>query len=147
MRTDAPLPLAACVVGLLLTFKLCGAQAQTGETPLCEYQTVPEISDDTGDVRWSRQNISEHECDKIEAAVGELAPGWRQRLPQRVRWLQRSDSASLCRLPSTEWGSRQGNQLGPQGCVFVRASESCTIVSASALSHAQLANAVRDCTN
>lgn len=149
MRTDLfHLPcLRQTAVMLLMGLGLLQASAQetTGERLLCEYQTVPSIAADTGDVRLTRQRISEQECDEMGAAVGELSPGWRQRLPQRVRWLQRSDSASLCRHQRTEWGQRQDSQLEGQGCVFVQAPEACTIISSLALSHAQLANAVRDC--
>lgn len=119
--------------------------AQPKDSSLCEYQTVPLVSPDSGDVRLSRQKIGEHECDEIGAAVGELSPAWRQRLPMRVRWVQRTDTAELCRQTQSDLGMRIDSELGSQGCVFLRKPEACTIVSTSALSHAQLANAVRDC--
>ena len=70
---------------------------------------------------------------------------WRRRLPPRVRWEQRADATELCQRPQTELGQRLASQLAPHGCVFLKPQEVCTIVSGAALSHAQLANAVREC--
>ena len=115
------------------------------DVAFCEYQTLAHIAPDTGEVRMVRQRVSEDDCAEMGAAVGEMPQAWRQRLPARVRWTQRSDTSELCRLSHSDLGERIGSDLGNQGCIFLRPSEACTIVSAHALSHAQLANAVREC--
>lgn len=139
-ETTRPLLLAGLLLGLT------GAASAQGEphTPPCEYRLL-EIEPDSGDLRFVRpQKIGPQDCLDSGAAMAEIDPGWRQRLPPRVRWKQMPDAATLCQAHSTAWGRRTG-QLPGEICVFLLAGQSCTVVTAQAVSQAVLANAVRYC--
>ena len=111
---------------------------------LCEYRNL-EVDEQTGDVRFIPPvRTGPEDCSDNGAAQVELDPGWRQKLPGQVRWSQRSDALSLCQIKQSPWGQRM-LQLPQQGCVFLQVQQACTIVTTQALSHAQLANAVRSC--
>lgn len=133
------------LLALLLTLTLAvrPAQADPAEQ-ICEYRSL-EVDAETGDIRFiPPQKIGPEDCTDTGAAIGGLAPAWRERLPPRVRWLQRADAQALCQGQQSELGERTG-WLAPAGCVFLVAREVCSIVNAQAVSHAQLANAVRQC--
>ena len=125
---------------------LTAAAAQTHEVPeaFCEYRTL-QVDAQTGDVRFiAPEKIGPQDCSESGAAQAELDPAWRQKLPARVRWRQRPDALGLCQSSHAEFG-QPVHALPDQGCVFVQARTACTIVTAQAISHALLANAVRSC--
>ena len=83
------------------------------------------------------------DCYEFGAAVGELGLNWRNKLPSRVRWLNRKDAASLCQQAETAFGQKVDSPL-PGGCVFL-APDACTIVTDGPISPASIGNAVRYC--
>lgn len=120
-----------------------GAHADVIE-PVCEYRTI-EVDGPTGDIRFiSPQKTGPEDCTDTGAALGELNPDWRRQLPPRVRWRQRDDATSLCQSMRGDLGERTA-LVPAQGCVFLLRREVCTIVTAQAVSHAQLSNAIRHC--
>lgn len=150
MHAAAPepaLPASAPASALLwLLSALLAAPAQASEAPerICEYRTL-DVDPQTGDIRFIAPVKTSHEdCSDIGAAMADLDPLWRQKLPPRVRWAQQSDALDFCQSQKTPLGQRM-LVLPEQGCVLLQAREACTIVTAQALSHAQLANAVRSC--
>ena len=109
-----------------------------------EYQTR-HVDPITGDIQFiAPRKIGPEDCSEMGAAVGGMNFEWRQQLPPKVRWRQQSDAPVLCQSLNGAQGQRTGLLPG-QGCVFVLARQACTIVTAQALSHAQLAHAVRQC--
>lgn len=112
--------------------------------PICEYRLL-DIDADSGEIRFVRpQKTDLEDCDDSGAAMADLDPSWRQRLPPKVRWKQLAHAAALCQASSAEWGQRTGVLPGDI-CVFLLPRDSCTIVTAQAVSQALLANAVRYC--
>lgn len=112
------------------------------ELPLCEYSSYA-ISPTDGLIAYQPHKVTATDCLENGAALSDLDPGWRQRLPERVRWLQKDNAVQLCQQALTTLGQRQA-VLSDQACVFLQEKE-CTIVSSAALSHGQLANGVRSC--
>lgn len=132
------------VSGLLLCLGALPALAADVSEALCEYRSL-EVDAQTGDIRFTAPVRSGSEdCSETGAAQGELDPGWRQKLPPRVRWVQRADALGLCESRQTALGQRT-LELPDQGCVALQDRVACTIVTVQAISHAQLANAVRSC--
>lgn len=135
----------ACLA-VLLALGLSGTNTLANEVtePLCEYRTLV-VDPHTGDIHFiAPEKIGSPDCSDTGAAKAELDPAWRDKLPRRVRWQQAREALSLCSSDQTTLGQR--TQILPgQGCVFLLTAEACTILSAAAMSHAQLANAVRSC--
>lgn len=132
------------VSGLLLCLSALHALGADTSEALCEYRSL-EVDPQTGDIRFiAPVKSGPEDCSDAGAAQGELDPGWRQKLPPRVRWVQRADALGLCRGRQTVLGQRT-LELPDQGCVALQEREACTIVTVQAISHAQLANAVRSC--
>ena len=112
--------------------------------PICEYRTL-EIDERTGDIRFiSPEKIGPEDCTQAGAASIGPAVAWRADLPPRVQWRQHAQAAQLCQSRQSDLGQRVA-LLETAGCVFLQPRQMCTIVAAQALSHAQLANAVRQC--
>lgn len=132
-------------LGLALAFGAAPADAdENHEDRLCEYQTI-ELDPLNGEIRLiPPRNVGPQDCSDTGAAIGELNPAWRRALPPSVRWEQRTDAPAVCLSSTHEMGQRTAHLPG-QGCVFLRPRERCSIVTAQAVSHAQLANAVRLC--
>ncbi|PUE07096.1 hypothetical protein B9Z51_14555 [Limnohabitans sp. T6-5] len=125
---------------------LTAVPLQAAENPeiICEYRTI-EVNAQTGDIRFiAPLKTGPEDCSDRGAALAELDPAWRQKLPPRVRWKQQQDALNTCEQVQTPLGERV-QILPDQGCVFLQKSLVCTIVTAQAVSHAQLANAVRGC--
>ena len=135
----------APLLAFMLAWMLAALPAQADPAEqICEYRNL-EVDAATGDIRFILPHkIGPEDCTDTGAAIGGLAPAWRELLPPRVRWVQRADAQALCQRQQSELGERTG-WLAPTGCVFLIAREVCSIVSAQAVSHAQLANAVRHC--
>jgi hypothetical protein len=131
------------LVFILMCYQLTAMASEPSEA-FCEYRTL-ELDPHTGEVRLiSPTKIESDNCSESGAALFELDPTWRQRLPQRIRWTQVPDALQQCEsIPST-WGQRT-RVLPHQGCVFVQGRELCTIMTSKAISHAQLAQAVPSC--
>jgi hypothetical protein len=91
----------------------------------------------------ARTTAPQEDCYEFGAALGELGLGWRQKLPQNVRWLSRKDAHSLCKLAQSELGKLVESRV-TDGCVFLAPSV-CTIVTAGHIAPASLSNAVRFC--
>ena len=131
---------------LLCLLVLVAAPVQAQGTPeaICEYRTL-EVDAQTGDIRFiAPVRTGPEDCAEMGAALADLDPAWRQKLPPRVRWLQQADALDFCQYGQTPLG-RRIQILPEQGCIFLQASVACHIVTAQAVSHAQLANAVRGC--
>lgn len=125
---------------------LASAPALANEEPdaICEYRTL-EVDAQTGDIHFIVPvKTGPEDCSGTGAALADLDPAWRQKLPPRVRWTQLPDAVNFCQTAQTSLGQRV-QVLPEQGCVFLQAQVACTIVTAQAVSHAQLANAVRGC--
>ncbi len=135
-----------CARAIFCLQVLATACAWPGEMPeaLCEYRTL-EVDAQTGDVRFiAPVKTGAEDCSDMGAALADLDPDWRKKLPPRLRWTQQTDALGLCQNTQTALGQRV-QILPAQGCVFLQAQVACTIVTAQAVSHAQLANAVRAC--
>ena len=149
MRVAAPeatMPAKINVFPLLWLLLLTAASAQATEAlePICEYRTI-EVDSHTGDIRFiAPLKTSPEDCSDKGAALAELDPSWRQRLPPRVRWTQQQDALTICQHAQTSMGERV-QVLPDQGCIFLQTRVACTILTAQVVSHAQLANAVRGC--
>ena len=118
--------------------------AAEAQEAICEYRTL-EVDAQTGDIRFiSPVKTGPEDCSDRGAALADLDPAWRQKLPPRVRWTQQPDALDFCQTAKTPLGQRV-QVLPEQGCVFLQTQVACTIVTAQAVSHAQLANAVRGC--
>ncbi len=130
---------------LLLAWMLVALPAQANPAEqICEYRSL-EVDALTGDIRFiPPQKIGPEDCTDIGGAIVGLSSAWRDLLPPRVRWLQRAQAHLMCQRKQTELGERMAF-VAPTGCVFLIAREVCSIVTAEAVSHAQLANAVRHC--
>lgn len=111
---------------------------------ICENRTL-EVDAKTGNIQFiPPTNSGTEDCSKIGAASVDLDPNWRQKLPPQLRWKQQANALSLCHEASTPLGQIV-KVLPEQGCVLLQTGKACTIVTAQAISHAQLANAVRSC--
>ena len=131
------------MAGLNAVAPLAYAQEEPAR-PICEYRLL-NIDPDSGEITFVRpQKTGLEDCDDSGAAMADLDPSWRQRLPPRVRWKQLAHAATLCQTHSAEWGQRTGLLAGDI-CVFLQPRDSCTIVTPQAVSQAVLANAVRYC--
>ncbi len=135
------LPMLGWLAGWLVL-----ATASAGELPeaICQYRTL-EIDEHTQEILFvAPEKIGPEDCVEAGAATGGPSQAWREQLPPRVQWRQHAQAAQLCQSRHSELGQRIG-LLSPAGCVFLQARQVCTIMAAQALSHAQLANAVRQC--
>ena len=131
----------ALVIFSLLTLPAVHAEPMDN---ICQYQTL-EVDPKSGEVHFiTPRKAGPEDCSEMGAAVGGMNLEWRQQLPPLVRWQQDSDAMRLCESAHGPLGRRTGLLPG-QGCVFLLPQELCTIVTVQALSHAQLANAVRQC--
>ena len=143
--THAPLslrPLALSCALLLTCTPLVWAAPpnKTEEFVLPKMCSIDTANPETG---AARTTAPQEDCYEFGAALGELGLGWRQKLPQNVRWLSRKDAHSLCKLAQSDLGKLVESQV-TDGCVFLAPSV-CTIVTAGHIAPASLSNAVRYC--
>ena len=135
---------AQAVLWLLPMLATAPALANEEQDAICEYRTL-EVDPQSGDIHFvAPVKTGPEDCSGSGAALADLDPAWRQKLPPRVRWTQQADALDFCQYAATPLGQRV-QVLPAQGCVFLQAQVACTIVTAQAVSHAQLANAVRGC--
>lgn len=105
--------------------------------------------DEEEQVRWCDEAdllkpIEEQDCVQgAGAAIGEVDPMWRQRLPPKVRWITSRDAMSRCAGDVGVYGKKV-ETLGTRGCVWV-SSEACTILTVVHVAHSEIGNALRSC--
>jgi len=138
-------PLGQAIRTLVVAVGLCAAcqsAAWADTPPTAALEMPPMCQADKGAPNPQGAERTE-DCYEFGAAVGELGLGWRQKLPDQVRWLSRKDADTLCKQTQSELGQQVDGQV-PGGCVFL-APNACTIVTAGHISPASLGNAVRHC--
>jgi hypothetical protein len=120
------------------------AHASDPVTPLCEYRTL-DIDERTGAIRLlAPQKTGPEDCNDIGAAIGGFPQRWRDQLPKEVKWQYRADAARMCES-APPGPDRRSWLMELETCVVLQPGQSCTLFSARAVSHAQLAHALREC--
>jgi hypothetical protein len=121
----------ACGVAWAQSAAVDGALERGEELPWCDEATL------------SKPPLEQDCVQGAGAAIGEIDPSWRQRMPPKVRWITARDAVNRCVGDVSVYGKKVGT-LGDRGCVWV-SDEACTILTAVYVAHAEIGNALRHC--
>ena len=109
----------------------------------------PESQDLELEITWCDESTSDaplNEQDCVQssgAAIGEIDPLWRKRMPPKVRWITSKNAVSSCSAAEGPYG-KMVTLVGDRGCVWLSV-DTCTILTAVYIAHVEIGNALKSC--